>query len=340
MASIKPELLKTLQSNLENTLHKAIGYESSLPSLMIYDEQSLLPPILAQTYQKIIPTLHILNFEKSLPLQIMEEINSLPLAALVILVQSTSFRLNEFRFRIELFKRCLKVIEHVHLARIQEKEFPIFIDSLAYDPSYYRSIGHALKKKIDVCKKIRLIGNASELVYDSPFEDSKLNIGDYSNMKNVGGQFPIGEVFSEARNLNQVNGMLEIFAFAGNDYDVDVPTKPFQIKIENGLITETFDAPESFLNTLQKIKEHEEKVWIRELGFGLNRAFTKEDRVSDIGAYERMCGIHISMGAKHAMYTKEGFPKKQCKYHVDIFPDVKKVFIDEEVVFEEGKYLL
>ena len=43
-----------------------------------------------------------------------------PLAVrrLIVLIQSSSFRLNEFRIRVELFKRGLKVIEHPHLGRM------------------------------------------------------------------------------------------------------------------------------------------------------------------------------------------------------------------------------
>ena len=337
---MKPELLKLLEKNLSDTLKHAFIHGSENPALLIYDEQSSVAKILSKSYQNILPQAQCLIFESSQAEKILEQINQIPPHSLVVLIQSTSFRLNEFRFRIELFKRNLKVLEHVHLGRISEEEFPIFVDSMAYDPDYYRTLGPRLKKKMDACKTIRLIGPNSELIYDSPFEDSKLNIGDYSQMKNVGGQFPIGEVFSEAKNLHAVNGSLELFAYGGNDFDVIVPAQSFQIKVENGIITDASHAPEDFKAILEKVKEHEGKVWIRELGFGLNRAFTKARRVTDIGTYERMCGIHISMGAKHAMYTKEGFPKKQCKYHIDIFPDVKKVLIDEEAVFEDEKYII
>ena len=37
---------------------------------------------------------------------------------LVVLIQSTSFRLDAFRIRVELFKQSLKVIEHPHLSRM------------------------------------------------------------------------------------------------------------------------------------------------------------------------------------------------------------------------------
>ena len=43
-----------------------------------------------------------------------------------------------------------------------------------------------------------------QLVFASPFESAKLNIGDYSGMNNIGGQFPLGEVFTEAQDLEAV----------------------------------------------------------------------------------------------------------------------------------------
>ena len=36
----------------------------------------------------------------------------------------------------------------------------------------------------------------------------------------------------------------------------------------------------------------------------MNRALTATQRVSDIGTYERMCGIHLSLGAKHGVFDK------------------------------------
>jgi hypothetical protein len=68
---------------------------------------------------------------------------------LVVLIQSTSFRMDAYRIRIELFKRGLKVIEHVHLSRMPGEQGLHYIDSLAYDPAYYRGVGHALKARID-----------------------------------------------------------------------------------------------------------------------------------------------------------------------------------------------
>ncbi len=55
--------------------------------------------------------------------------------------------------------------------------------------------------------------------------------------------------------------------------------------------------------------------------------------MSDIGAYERMCGIHISLGAKHAIYNKPGLKRKEGKYHVDMFVDVTRVTVDGAILF-------
>jgi hypothetical protein len=107
----------------------------------------------------------------------------------VVLIQSTSFRMDAYRIRIELFKRGLKVIEHVHLSRMPGEQGLHYIDSLAYDPAYYRGVGHALKARIDTRGTAWSIAARRKLVFASPFESAKLNIGDYSGMNNVGGQF-------------------------------------------------------------------------------------------------------------------------------------------------------
>jgi len=337
---MRNEWLVPLQKNLEDTLQFAIRCDADGPCLIIHDERSLLAGVLTEGYRKARPQGQFLSIEKASFEEIMAAIDALPPDSLVVLVQSSNFRLNEFRFRIELFKRRLRVIEHVHLDRMSEKEMPLYIESLAYDPAYYAHIGPLLKAKVDACKRITLAGKDWELVYDSPFEDSKLNIGDYRHLKNVGGQFPIGEVFSEPKDLTRVSGEVEFFAYGDTDFTVHAPEKPIRARIEGGQIVDAWNAPDNFQYILTDIKNIEKAVWIRELGFGLNRAFDKHRRVSDIGAYERMSGIHVSIGAKHAMFTKDGFPKKQCKFHVDAFADVEKVLIDDDVVFEAGKYLL
>ena len=59
---------------------------------------------------------------------------------------------------------------------------------------------------IDHARSATVESDECVLRYESSFEDTKLNIGDYTSMKNVGGQFPFGEVFTEPIDLEGVNG--------------------------------------------------------------------------------------------------------------------------------------
>ena len=260
--------------------------------------------------------------------------------ALVVLVESSRFPLAAHRFRVELFASGLRVIEHPHLGRIHETEVETYVDSLAYDAAYYRTIGPELKRRIDAASSARLVGTAGSLLYDGTLEDAKLNIGDYAGQANVGGQFPIGEVFTEARNLASVSGTVELFAYGASDFSVKAPEDPIRLTVEAGRIAAAESSPAEFESILAGIRDGEGEIWLRELGFGLNRAFTREQRVSDIGSYERMCGIHLSLGAKHAIYAKPGFSKRRVKYHVDVFAAVERAEIDGEVVYADGKYVV
>lgn len=327
------------RANIHDTLTLAVECAPDAPALLVYDEQSGLSRLLAEAYRASLTNAAALNFDRTTAKEVLSAVEALPPKGLVVLIQSTRFRLNEYRFRVELFNRGLKVIEHPHLGRIADAEFAVYIDALAYDPSYYRSVGPALKARIDRAARIGVICEGTELIYASPFEAAKLNIGDYRGMKNVGGQFPIGEVFSEPKEVRRVNGALKVFAFGDTDFTVHAPDRPFTAVIERGMLIAAPDAPEAFRRVLDQIRAEEREVWVRELGFGLNRALTRQRRLSDIGAYERMLGIHLSLGAKHSLYTKPGFPKSG-KFHVDIFAAVERVEIDEERVFEGERYTI
>lgn len=323
--------------SIGDILHQAFHLKPEEKVLVIFDHEAPLTEILTEAYRRNLPTGDFIDFAQVTAADILQKIDSLKPDDLVILVQSANFRLNEFRFRIELFKRELKTIEHVHLARLSETEFERYIAALAYDSAYYRTLGPALKAKLDKARRTVVACDGTELVYEGPLEDAKLNIGDYRGMKNIGGLFPIGEVFTEARDLTSVNGTAKVFAFAGDDHVVRL-YEPFLVEITRGILTAP-DAPAEFKYILSKIKE-EEGVLVRELGFGLNPAMGKTKVVSDISAFERQKGVHVSLGAKHAMYPKPGLKRKEGRYHVDIFLDVTQILIDQEVVFRNGDFLV
>jgi leucyl aminopeptidase (aminopeptidase T) len=108
--------------------------------------------------------------------------------------------------------------------------------------------------------------------------------------------------------------------------------------VEKGRVTGAENSTPEFDNMLAIIRAHEGEVWVRELGFGMNRAFSRERMVDDIGTYERMCGIHLSLGAKHGQYQKPQFKRKDARYHVDVFAVTEAVWLDDDQIYRDGAW--
>ena len=324
--------------NVADLLAMAICHRPDEPALVVCDKRSWLNVVLADAYRQALPDAAFIDFDDVTPETVLAAFADMPAGSLVVLIQSTSFRLEAFRIRIELFKRGLKVIEHVHLSRMPGVQGLHYIASLAYDPAYSRGVGHELKARIDRARHGMVDSGGEQLVFASPFESAKLNIGDYSGMNNIGGQFPLGEVFTEAQDLEAVNGRVRIFVFGDTKFMVNRPDTPITLIIEKGRVAGTENATPEFLEMLEIIRAHEGDVWVRELGFGMNRAFSREQLVNDIGTYERMCGIHLSLGAKHGVYAKPQFKRKDARYHVDIFAVTEAVYLDGERVYADGAW--
>ena len=327
------------RTNVGDILTHAIGYESSERALVVSDNESALTRTLGAAYRACLPEATHLTFGEVSTEAILAVIDGLSKGDLVVLVQSTSFRLGEYRIRVELFKRGLKVIEHPHLGRMPESEYETYIAALAYDPAYYRGVGMELKRRIDRASRAVVNSGGELLTYSSAFEPAKLNVGDYSQLPNVGGQFPIGEVFTEPKDLESVNGRVRIFVFGDTEFRVNVPPKPITLVIELGKIVEVVDSTPAFDRVIEQIRA-EEPLWVRELGFGMNRAMTADRRVCDVGTYERMCGIHLSLGAKHGVYDKPNLKRRHTRFHVDVFAATETVSLDDEVIFRDGRWIV
>ncbi|MDP1784391.1 MAG: hypothetical protein Q8K81_03070 [Sulfuricurvum sp.] len=321
-------------------MHVVFNHTDQERAVVVYDTSCLLSTILAEAYKRCLPNAVFVDFNTQTPENILTILGELRALDLVALVQSKSFRLNEFRMRVELFKRKIKVIEHPHLSRMSDDEAPYYIDSLAYDSDYYRGVGRALKSKIDTATSGVLDSGGEFLVYGSPFESAKLNIGDYSEMTNIGGQFPLGEVFTEAQDLTAVNGRVNIFSFGDVTYKLNYPKTPITLIIVEGQVVDCENSTPEFDQILFNIRTDEGVVWVRELGLGLNRAFTKTRTVADTGTYERMCGVHLSLGAKHGIYGKPGFKRRDGKYHVDVFADTQCFTLGDEVVYRDSVWIV
>lgn len=325
--------------------------------LIIYDLLTPLSKTLFQGYAEVLPKAKMVEYYSHTTEQVIEAVNQCQKGDLVILIESGSFRMSNFRWRLELFNRGLKVIEHAHLKNNLESEHDNYLDSLDYQEDYLRTTAEFLCTKINQAKQIKIVSTeGNTLIYNGPFEDAKKNIGDFRQMRNKGCGFPIGEVFTESLKLTDVNGFVEIYGFADIEHKMVFVEKAFLIEIKNAqlqLDTKKFaelDATvegRKFLElfSLLKTENSDGLVWTRELGLGLNKGINRKKRLTDVSAYERVCGVHMSLGLKHDIYRGKsgeiapGIARSE-RYHVDIFPEVKEVWIDSLKVFESGEYLV
>lgn len=327
--------IATAEKHLRDILTLAFEHDSSHAALVVWDGQCELSLALAAAYRRCLPEATFIDFDAVAPETVRAAFDRLAPADLVVLVQSGSFRLDAYRLRVELFKLGLKVIEHPHLARMPGAEALLYIDALAYDPAYVRRVGNALKTHIDNAKTGVLDSGGEQLVFAAGFEPAKLNVGDYRAMKNTGGQFPIGEVFTESLDLEAVNGRVRIYVFGDTRFIVNRPAQPITLEITKGRVTAALNSTPEFDVLLDKIRADEGEIWLREVGFGLNRTFTRDIQVSDIGTYERMCGIHLSLGKKHGSYSKPQVRRADSKYHIDVFAVTELLTLGDTVVYRD-----
>ena len=328
------------EQNLRDVLTYAFEHSEDQAAVVVADAGCELARVLGESYRRVLPAATFVAFDEVAPDEVLASFEPLRPGDLVVLVQSTSFRLDAFRIRVELFRRGLKVIEHPHLARMEGAESLLYLDSLAYAPSYYRGVGHALRERLDRAAAGVLESGEAELEFTAGFEPARLNVGDYRELKNVGGQYPIGEVFTESRDLEAVSGRVRIALFGDLDFSVNRPPHPITLVVERGRVVDTLDSTPEFDRVLASIREDEGEIWLRELGLGLNRAFSLERTVKDVGAFERMCGVHLSLGSKHAVYSKPNINKKTARQHVDVFVETTALRLDGEELFRDGSWLV
>lgn len=283
---------------------------------------------------------------------IKESLISLPKWSIVILVQSTNFRLSTFRIRLELFHRWIHVVEFNHLAYIKDKEIDTFEKSLLYRTDRYIEMEQNFATLLDEEQRNRDQNHIAQWGYQVrvqsvngdfldfwPVENIRGNTGDYSNTENKWGTFPIGEIFTEAIDLTSVNGRCLIEAYPREDFSVE-HCPPFELTIEDGRVLPSEHFPASFQKLYNWIVEYEWEVIVRELGLWLNPAITTHTPLSDINFYERKTGVHLSLGKKHGIYGKK-LPKTEIqRFHIDVFVALESVYVGEKKIFDNGKWIL
>ena len=321
--------------------------------LIIYDQNCPLSERLFEAYSKLLPAARKVDYYPTAEAGdgVLHEVNLCSFDDLVILIQTSSFRMSNFRWRLELFNRGLRVIEHYHLGGNLPEEADIYLDTLRYDGEYFHHTANGLVSRIAQAKEIRVVSEAGAvLTYSGPFEEGKKNVGDFTGKKSKGCGFPIGEVFTELEDITRASGEMDIFSFADVNHLVVFPDQPFRLKVAEGGIVD--DGMAGFSDEIEWVKKWKDvcamirsenpsgKIWLREIGLGLNKAVSKTRRLTDISAYERLCGIHVSLGLKHDVYRGKMPEGTIERYHVDIFPEAKQIWIDQEIIYENEKYLL
>ncbi|MBI2102729.1 hypothetical protein HYT55_02730 [Candidatus Woesearchaeota archaeon] len=329
--------------NAQDILLKNYHLTKSQFALLLYDHKSVLSRLLAEAYSTVIGAgpHEIIDVDLQPEEAIISRLQALPPHSLVILVQSTSFRMTKHRLRADLFRAGHRVIEHARLAYNTEEQIENYIKSLKYDTPYYVQATDTLEKLLLENNSLR-IESKDGLVLEvhSSFEKPIKNTGHFTETEIISAGFPIGEIFTEAKELDRMNGKLLVFGFPGKNHHTQFTT-PFIVTIKDGCLV-SHNGPLEFEEIIELIREEEvnHAVQVREIGFGLNKHLGYHSRLDEPTAFERFAGMHFSLGLKHAMYGKKLGRKVFQKYHIDIFCLVKDVSIGETQIMKDGEYIV
>jgi hypothetical protein len=296
--------------------------------------------------------------------------------AVVVLIQNGAFQneLKTYRVRMALWDRGFKVAEHGHLdsitpASMAEDEtegcIQAYLNACTLCPFECDAEGRRLAAALNAASAGVVVETRGghKLTYGGPLETCLLNTGTYhaggpdgdgqvatgsgatASSRPVGGSYPFGEIISESRRLSDVNGTASVFAYPSLKKTLAAVDEghSFVVRVENGVIVDcAASAPSEFHELLALVRTVEKEAVIRELGIGLNRAFSKHRRVGDITAFERQFGLHFSVGKRHPLFVKPKRPalgspmplgmhdhdfltRKEGKFHLDVFLDATNV---------------
>jgi len=108
-------MLANIDKNTHDILFKHLGIEKDTQVIIVYDTEIALTEELKKSYAKHFLEPVLIDFPNTEEELIVEEIDKLRKGDLVILIQTGSFRMSKFRWRLELFHRGMKVLEHARL---------------------------------------------------------------------------------------------------------------------------------------------------------------------------------------------------------------------------------
>jgi hypothetical protein len=151
------DLINRAKEYVRNILYDSLHIQPSERLYILYDEDVELTQIITAAYADMVnehSNIEFTNFNHHTADDILDHLTTLKANDCVILIQSQQFRLNEYRLRLELFKRNIKTIEHVHLNIIKNDEYKNYVESLAFSPVNYRDLALRIKDKLDKCQHV------------------------------------------------------------------------------------------------------------------------------------------------------------------------------------------
>jgi len=344
MNIVEEKLLIATKNILEKNLKIRNVPYSENEIILVYDLESPLSILVANAYIENFKKINweIIDINKVDKDELIKRLWSLKENSTVILVQSTNFRLDNFRIRLQLHNNWVWCLEHNHLQYMKETEYENYADAIEYMTPYYDELSWKLKELCDNVDSMKFIcNNWSELTIEWWFEDMKQNTWNYE-WKRRWWTLPIGENFNEALDFTKVNWELSIIIYPWMDFQIRKVETPFIIKIKNSIIScNDKNAPKEFIELLDLIKKSEDnEVLLRELWFWLNPNISNEKQLADVNFFERKAWFHVSLWKKHQIYRKKLHKSIVQRYHIDIFPDIKEIYIWDKKIFENNKYII
>lgn len=310
--------------------------------VLVYDTDSILSSLISDWYienLKAYSNAEIILYSSIKSDDLREKLLSLEEWRTVIMVESTNFRLEEFRIRINLQKRKVANIEHNHLVYIKEYETKTYLEAISYQSPYFQKVSDWLKSKVENWNTMKVISpNWSTMILEWWFEEMKQNTWNFP-LNNRYWTLPMWENFSEVKDFSLVNWELYIRAYPLEDLQVRICENPFKVSVKESMITyNENEVPVEFDSLMKKIIASEWEVMIRELGFWLNRAIDFTRTLSDVNPFERLSGFHLSLGKKHNIYRKKLKSNIVQRYHIDVFPAVSEIYINDELIFDSENH--
>ena len=155
-----------LIQNCKDIIEKDFKWKAPEKILILYDEDTGLSRLLKCGYEEgakalgatLETVLFTLDDAENIVTKIKTQYHP---SDLIILVQSTSFRVSAYRWRNLLCEQGLKVVEHSHLSKVKEDEYQTYIDSLNYDFSLQEKKCRALTHYLQKAAQIKIVSEKS-----------------------------------------------------------------------------------------------------------------------------------------------------------------------------------